>query len=108
MANSTVLRLLNRSLVKAFEDGVPASASSQEAVVLPEGVGLVRQHMVARAGGRPAPKRGAETCSSTRSNWGPSLWCAAVMKGEGWHRPSAARWILVVNPARERPRHSPL
>lgn len=54
-------------------------------------------------------------CDTTRSVCGP---CPAITvtvvsggvraRAKGRHRPSAARWTLVVNPPRERPRPSPI
>lgn len=47
--------------------------------------------------------------SNTRRNCGLSpYWPGVKTSDNALQRPSADRWILVVNPPRERPRHSPV
>lgn len=57
--------------------------------------------------GRPGPGRLILIAFMTAENAKESCRCPAVVTREiGRHRPSAARWILVENPPRERPRAS--
>lgn len=59
-----------------------------------------------RVPGLPGPRRGTRMRDITVSKARASpAWPAVTVKARGRARPSAARWTLVLNPPRERPRH---
>ena len=57
-----------------------------------------------RVRGRPLPRRAMRTCSSSGMNCGQlPCWPGVKIRVTGRHRRSAARWILVLSPPRDRP-----